>query len=76
MNITPEGISIIAIDSSHIALTVLELKEKAFVRYKCLKPETIGLSVDNIYKIMKIANGDDSLTLSYDEEPTFLRFRF
>ena len=63
---TPKGLSIQSIDSCHIALVFLELKEKAFTRYMCHKPLTLGINIDNVAKILKISGSDDTLTLSCD----------
>lgn len=76
IDVTPKGISIQAMDSCHIALVSLQLKEKAFSQYDCQKPLTLGLAIENVSKILKIAGSDDSLTLSCEEEPSELKFKF
>ena len=63
-------------DSCHVALVSLVLKEKAFSHYTCHKPLTLGLTIENVAKILKIAGSDDSLTLQCEDEPTSLKFRF
>lgn len=45
IDVTPKGMSIQAIDSCHIALVFLQLKEKAFANYNCQKPLTLGISI-------------------------------
>jgi proliferating cell nuclear antigen len=74
--VTQKGISIQAMDSCHIALVSLQLREKAFSTYNCQKPLTLGLAIENVAKILKIAGSDDSLTLSCEEEPSELKFKF
>ena len=76
IDVTPKGISIQAMDSCHIALVSLQLKEKAFSHFNCQKPLTLGLAIENVAKILKIAGSDDSLTLSCEEEPSELKFKF
>lgn len=76
IDVTQKGISIQAMDSCHIALVSLQLKEKAFTNYNCQRPLTLGLAIENLAKILKIAGSDDSLTLSCEEDPTELKFRF
>ena len=76
IDITSKGMSLQAMDNCHIALVCLQLKENAFKPYKALKPVTIGISIENVAKILKIADGDDSLTLSCEDEPSSLKFHF
>ena len=76
IDVTAKGISIQAMDSCHIALVSLQLKEKAFSSFTCQKPLTLGLAIENVAKILKIAGADDSLTLSCEDEPSELKFRF
>lgn len=70
IEVTQKGIFIQSIDSCHIALAFLQLKEKAFASYICQKPLTLGITIENVAKILKIAGNDDSLTLSCNEEPS------
>lgn len=76
IDVTPKGLFIQAMDSCHIALVSLQLREKAFTHFNCQKPLTLGLAIENVAKILKIAGSDDSLTLSCEEEPSELKFRF
>lgn len=70
IDVSPKGIAIQAMDSCHIALVSLQIKEKAFKTYNCQKPLTLGLAIENVAKILKIAGSDDSLTLSCEDEPS------
>lgn len=76
IDVTQKGLSIQAMDSCHIALVSLQLKEKAFTNYNCQKPLTLGIAIENVAKILKFAGSDDSLTLSCEDEPSELKFRF
>lgn len=77
IEVNSKGLSIQAMDSCHVALVSLLLKEKAFNGgYSCHKPLTLGLTIENVAKILKIAGNDDSLTLQCEDEPTSLKFRF
>lgn len=76
IEVNTKGLSIQAMDSCHVALVSLLIKEKAFSTYTCHKPLTLGLTIENVAKILKIADNDDSLTLQCEDEPTFLKFRF
>ena len=57
IEVNTKGISIQAMDSCHVALVSLVLKEKAFASYTCHKPLTLGLAIENVAKILKIAGG-------------------
>ncbi len=70
------GLSMQAMDSSHVALVSLTLKEDGFANYRCDRPLTLGLSIENLHKILKCAGSDDVLTLSAEEEPSTLKFLF
>ncbi len=72
----PKGLFIQAMDSCHVALVSLQLREKGFAYFTCHKPLTLGLSIDNVSKILKIAGNDDSMTLLCEDEPSHLRFKF
>jgi hypothetical protein len=37
---------------------------------------TLGLAIENVAKILKIAGSDDSMTLQAEEEPSSLKFKF
>ena len=64
IEVNSKGMSIQAMDSCHVALVSLFLKEKSFKGgYICHKPLTLGLTIENVAKILKIAGNDDSLTL-------------
>lgn len=45
IDVTQKGLSIQAMDSCHIALVSLQLKEKAFASYDCQKPFTLGIAI-------------------------------
>ena len=53
------GLSMQAMDQSHVALVSLTLKEDGFSHYRCDRPLTLGLSIDNLSKILKVAGTDD-----------------
>lgn len=76
IEVNTKGLSIQAMDSCHVALVSLLIKEKAFSSYTCHKPLTLGLTIENVAKILKIADNDDSMTLQCEDEPTSLKFRF
>ncbi|KAL4426763.1 hypothetical protein ABPG74_006541 [Tetrahymena malaccensis] len=71
------GLSMQAMDSAHVALVSLKLNENGFKEYRCDRPITLGLSIENLSKILKCAGNDDTITLQTDEEePSSLKFFF
>ncbi len=58
-------------DSSHVALVQLRLEKTGFIVYRCDKPITIGLSITNLAKVMRLVNNSDSITLKCEtsDEP-------
>lgn len=66
-NITAKGISIRAVDPAHVAMVDLELKNTAFEEYKADDME-LGIDLDKLNGIMKLANSGDSIFMEYDEE--------
>lgn len=59
LDMNNEGISLQAMDSSHVALVSLHMKEKGFKRYRCDRNITMGLSIENLSKILKCAGNED-----------------
>jgi len=58
-----KGIEVQSMDSSHVALVSLILREKAFQDYKCDRTTTLGMNMDAVSKVMKMVNDKDVLKL-------------
>ena len=76
LEVSPMGISLQAMDSSHVALVTLNLSSEGFEEYRCDKQMTLGVSVQNLSKIMKCGGNDDSITLSAEDDPSSLNIKF
>jgi len=76
IDVSSTGLSIQAMDSSHVALVALNLKESGFQNYRALKAMTLGLNIQNLSKIMKCAGNDDIITLKAEEDPSNITFVF
>ena len=63
-------------DSSHVALVSLMINTEGFESYKLAKPFTMGISIINLSKVLKLASPEDSITLKADENPTCLTVIF
>jgi proliferating cell nuclear antigen (pcna) len=76
IDVSSTGLSIQAMDSSHVALVALNLKEEGFQNYRALKNMTLGLNIQNLSKIMKCAGNDDIITMKAEEDPSSITFIF
>lgn len=63
-------------DSSHVALVSLNLSMDGFEHYRADTNMVIGVSINNLAKVMKLANNDDQITLQADQEATHLKIIF
>jgi len=57
------GIRMMDMDATQSLLVHMKLHKERFETYRCVKPLTIGLSVMNFLKIIKIIGNVDTLTL-------------
>jgi len=73
-NITAKGISLRAVDPAHVAMVDLELRQAAFEEYNATDME-LGIDLDKLSGIMKLAAAGDIVTLEYDEEANRLIVR-
>ena len=64
-NITTKGISLRAVDPAHVAMVELEISSKAFEEYKAKEME-LGIDLDKLSGIMRLANAGDMVSLEYD----------
>ena len=68
---TPSGISLQAMDSSHVALGSMGFEE-----YRADRAMTLGVSVTNLAKVLKLASNEDKITLRAEEEGQHLHIVF
>ena len=66
-NVTSKGLTLRAVDPAHVAMVDLELKSSAFEEYKADDME-LGIDLDKLSGIMKLATAEDLVSLEYDEE--------
>lgn len=76
LDISGAGISLQAMDSSHVALVTLSLSFEGFEEYRCDKQMTLGVNITNLSKIMKCGGNDDSIILKAEDEPSALNITF
>mmetsp|Transcript_22558 Transcript_22558/g.50905 ORF Transcript_22558/g.50905 Transcript_22558/m.50905 type:complete len:261 (+) Transcript_22558:51-833(+) len=71
-----QGISLQAMDSSHVSLCALVLRSDGFDHYRCDRSMALGLNLANMGKILKCAGNDDVVTLKSQEEGDMLTIMF
>ena len=73
---TPKGISMQAMDPTHVALVGLILNEEGFKEYRADKNFSLGIKLANLNKLLKCAGNDDMITMTCEDEPTQLTLNF
>ena len=63
ITITPEGIKLIAMDSTHSVLIHLKLQAENFEYFQVSKKITIGINMLNLFKLIKTMTNSETLTL-------------
>lgn len=76
LDINTTGISLQAMDNSHVALVVLTLDKDGFAVFKCDQRMTIGISMEHFHKVLKCASNDDTIVISTEDNPTHLNIKF
>merc|ERR1712004_215989 len=70
-----KGLQVQSMDSSHVALVSLLLRESAFSEFKCDRPTSLGMNVDSLAKILKMCGTSDSLKLKWRSDADIVSFR-
>ena len=68
---TSNGLSLQAMDSAHVILVWLYMKEEGFEEYRCDKNTVLGLSLLDFGKILKLIKPNDVMTIWANEENSF-----
>ena len=63
-------------DTSHVALVSLNLSMEGFESYRCDQPVVLGININNLSKVMKLADPSDSITLQCEQDPSTLKITF
>ncbi|KAH9600851.1 Proliferating cell nuclear antigen [Trypanosoma melophagium] len=64
----PGGLSIQAMDTSHVALVHMLLRDDCFTKYQCERNSILGLNLASLSKVLKIIEASDSLTLRHEDD--------
>jgi len=70
------GISLQAMDSSHVSLVALLLRAEGFDHYRCDRNISLGINLGSMGKVLKCCNNDDIVTLKSDESGDTMTFMF
>ena len=65
------GMRIMTIDGSHVALIHLFLDAQNFEEYKCERPLHLGINMSNMFKLLKTATNQDTLVFFMDNDQNF-----
>ena len=67
-NCNNDGLTLQAIDVSHVALISIELSSDTFERYTCPNEFELSFNVSTLLKVLKSASATDSLTIKTDNQ--------
>merc|ERR1712176_1606003 len=70
-----KGLQVQSMDSSHVALVSLLLRESAFSNFKCERPTSLGMNVESLSKILKMCSPNDSLKLRWQSGADTVSFQ-
>ncbi|KAL7566343.1 hypothetical protein ACA910_015051 [Epithemia clementina (nom. ined.)] len=71
-----EEMSIQCMDSAHVSLVAMQLKSGAFEKYRCDRPQSLGLNTENFSKVFKMMHKDDILVLKAEDDAETLGLMF
>jgi|Transcript_60200 proliferating cell nuclear antigen len=70
------GISVQAMDSSHVSLVALLLRSEGFDHFRCDRSISLGINLQSMAKVLKCCNNDDIVTLKSDDNGDAMTFMF
>jgi proliferating cell nuclear antigen len=70
------GISLQAMDSSHVSLVSLLLRADGFDQFRADKNVSLGINLGAMSKILKCANNDDTLVIKSEDKGDHVSFVF
>ncbi|KAE9399905.1 proliferating cell nuclear antigen [Gymnopus androsaceus JB14] len=71
-----EGITLQAMDNSHVALVAVKLVQSGFKKYRCDRPMPLGVNVGSLTKVLRCAKDDDTCTLRAADEADVLNLTY
>ncbi len=76
INISEKGVSVKAMDPSHVAMVDLNMPAGAFTEYTCEKSMPIRINLTDLNRFMKRGSAGDSLELSLDQKLNKMKIKF
>jgi len=73
---TSTGISLQAMDSSHVSLVALFLRAEGFEHYRADRNISLGINLSSMAKILKCAATDDAITIKAEDSGDVVSFMF
>lgn len=70
------GITLQAMDTSHVSLVHLVLRDEVFSEYRCDRSMTLGINMNSMSKILRCASNEDSLTIKANDNADTVTFVF
>ncbi|KAG5178897.1 pcna-like protein [Tribonema minus] len=70
------GINMQAMDSSHVSLCALSLRNDGFDHFRCDRNLSLGVNLANLSKILKCAGNTDLVTLKSEDDADTLGVKF
>ncbi|KAI0058159.1 proliferating cell nuclear antigen [Artomyces pyxidatus] len=71
-----EGISLQAMDNSHVALVSVKLEAGGFRKYRCDRPIPLGVNLGSLTKVLKCAKDDDICVLKATDDGDVLSLTY
>ncbi len=66
-NVTKDGLSVKAVDPAHVAMVDLGLEKAAFESFRADECE-LGMDMDKVKEVLRLARAGDVLTMAHEEE--------
>ena len=73
---TEDGIELQSMDAAHVALVSFTILPDACTVYRCTELHRLGMNVNNLAKIVKCAENDDSVLLRLSKDTSKLEIQF
>jgi len=70
-----KGVQVQSMDTSHVALVSLLLREGAFSEFKCDQPVSLGMHIDSLSKIFKMCGPSDALKIRCENDAGRVNFQ-
>ena len=71
--VTQEGVKVMAVDGSHIAMIDLVLNSTAFEEFRADEMD-LGIDLEKLKTVLKNAKSDEIIAINYNAERNFLEF--